>query len=94
MRLAIRRPVILLAACAATGALLAGCDTSQGQVGAAAIVGDHIVTLDDVQQQITQELVAEPEARELQKAGKFDQVARLIVQLSVWHELTTQLAAR
>ncbi|GAA0592297.1 hypothetical protein GCM10010174_04210 [Kutzneria viridogrisea] len=82
----------MLVACAAVGALLAGCGAGPSQLGAAAIIGDHVVGIDQVQQQISAELANVPQARQLQQQGKFDQVARTIVSYAIFHELATQLA--
>jgi parvulin-like peptidyl-prolyl isomerase len=103
--LAIRRPSqrplalragAALAACAAASALLTGCGAGPSQIGAAALVGDHAISLDVVQQNIANVLIDNADARQLQqqKPSAFPPVARTIVQLSVWHELTTQLAAK
>jgi len=96
--IAIRRPIAVLAACAAVGALVTGCGAGPGggEIGAAAIVGGTTIPLDVVQQNITNVLVDSADARKLQqqKPSTFPQVARTIVQLSVLHEATSQLAAK
>ena len=94
MTLTIRRPIAVLAACAAVGAMVTGCDSGPSRVGAAAIVGDQVISLDTVQQQIADELRTQANARQLQQQGKFDLVARNIVMLSLWSELTDQMAAK
>jgi len=55
--IAIRRPITVLAACAAVGALVTGCGAGPGgtaaQISSAALVGGHPVSLQTVQQNIT-----------------------------------------
>ncbi|MPZ64419.1 MAG: hypothetical protein GEU83_02435 [Pseudonocardiaceae bacterium] len=90
------RPGVVLAAAALALGLLAGCGTGPSQVGAAAIVGDRAVPLDQVQQQLNTVLSKEgPEAKAQLKAGnQLDDVSRQIVSLEVQHELLTIMAQR
>ncbi len=90
------RPGAVLAAAALALAVLAGCGTGPSQVGAAAIVGDRAVPLDEVQQQLNTVLSKEgPEAKAQLKAGnQLDDVSRQIVSLEVQHELLTIMAQR
>jgi hypothetical protein len=96
--IAIRRPIAVLAACAAVGALVTGCGAGPGggDIGAAAVVGSGQVSLESVQQRITDVLAGSPDARQLQqqKPSTFPPIARTIVQLAVWDEATKQLAAK
>jgi hypothetical protein len=95
--IAIRRPIAVLAACAAIGALVTGCGAGPGgDMNTAAVVGGKTIPLDVVQQNITNVLVGNPDARQMQqqKPSTFPQVARTVVQLSVQHELTSQLAVK
>ncbi|MBB5891792.1 hypothetical protein [Kutzneria kofuensis] len=96
MTIAIRRPIAVLAACAAVGAMVTGCGAGPEQIGAAAVVGGHTIPLDVVQQQITSVLADSADARKLQqqKPSTFPPIARTVVQLAVWHELSNQLAAK
>lgn len=90
------RPGAVLAAAALALAVLAGCGTGPSQVGAAAIVGDRAVPLDEVQQQLNTVLSKEgPEAKAQLKAGnQLDDVSRQIVSLEVQHELLAIMAQR
>lgn len=96
MTIAIRRPIAVLAACAAVGALVTGCGSGPTQIGTAAVVGGHPISLDVVQQNITNVLADSADARSLQqqKPSTFAPVARTIVKYSVWDELSNQLAAK
>ncbi|MGH3437283.1 MAG: hypothetical protein ACRDRN_12530 [Sciscionella sp.] len=86
-----RTLAVLAAALAAV--LVAGCGAGPSQVGAAAIVGDTVISLDQVQQQIDSVLRKEPAAKQAQQQRKFDLVSRQIVSLKVRHELLKQVAA-
>lgn len=96
-----RRPAALragavLAACAAIGATVTGCDAGPTQIGSAALVGGHSISLDVVQQNISNVLADSADARALQqqKPSTFPPVARTVVKYAVWDELSTQLAAK
>lgn len=90
------RPGVVLAVAALVLAMLAGCGSGPSQVGAAAIVGDRSVPLDQVQQQLDTVLAKEgPEAKAQLKAGdQLDDVSRQIVSLEIQHELLTIIAQR
>ncbi|NUT50331.1 MAG: hypothetical protein HOV94_23945 [Saccharothrix sp.] len=79
---------------AAVALLVAGCGTGPGQVGSAAIVGDTVLPLEQVQQRLDIVLKKEPEARKLHDQHKLDTVARQLVTLGVQHELIEQAARR
>ncbi|MGI9064339.1 MAG: hypothetical protein ACR2FQ_11090 [Pseudonocardiaceae bacterium] len=76
--------------------LLAACGSGPSQLGAAAIVGDTTVPLDQVQSQLRFVLEKEgPEAEaQLVQGRQLDDVARQIVTLEVRHELITAAARR
>ncbi|MGH3980159.1 MAG: SurA N-terminal domain-containing protein [Pseudonocardiaceae bacterium] len=76
--------------------LLAGCGSGPSQVGAAAIVGDRIVPIEQVQQQLRTVLEKEGEEAKAQLvAGRqLDDVSRQIVTLAVQHELLAEAAER
>lgn len=78
--------------------MVTGCGAGPGggDIGAAAIVGGSQVSLDTVQQNITNVLADSADARKLQqqKPSTFPPIARTIVQLAVWDEATKQLAAK
>ncbi|WP_053719339.1 SurA N-terminal domain-containing protein [Saccharothrix sp. NRRL B-16348] len=79
---------------AAVALLVAGCGTGPGHVGSAAIVGDTVLPLEQVQQRLDIVLKKEPEAQKLHDQRKLDQVARQLVTLGVQHELIEQAARR
>lgn len=83
----IRRPAGLLVALLAASLLLAGCGSGPNQTGAAAIVGSTAISLDDVQHELDTVLSTQPQARQYQQEGTFDQVARDIVRTRVIHQL-------
>lgn len=105
MTLAIRRPSprpaavrvgVALAACAVIGATVTGCGSGPAEIGTAAIVGGHPISLDFVQQNISNVLTDSADARSLQqqKPSTFPPVARNVVKYAVWDELSNQLAAK
>ncbi|MFI9011949.1 SurA N-terminal domain-containing protein [Actinosynnema sp. NPDC053489] len=79
---------------AAVALLVAGCGSGPGHVGSAAIVGDAVLPLEQVQQRLDVVLKKEPEAQKLHDQRKLDQVARQLVTLGVQHELIEQAARR
>lgn len=89
-------PGAVLAVAALALGLVAGCGTGPSQVGAAAIVDDRVVALDQVQQQLSRVLAKEgPEAKaQLKAGGQLDDVSRQIVSLEIQHELLTIAAQR
>ncbi|ONI86218.1 hypothetical protein ALI22I_26330 [Saccharothrix sp. ALI-22-I] len=93
MRTVQRRFTLIGAAVATVALLVAGCGTGPGHVGSAAIVGDTVLPLEQVQQRLDIVLKKEPEAQKLHDQRKLDQVARQLVTLGVQHELV-ELAAR
>jgi len=87
----IGRPRALVAVVAGA-LLLAGCGSGPSQVGAAVIVGDRSVSLDQVQSMIDQAVRDQPYARKLAGEHKLDVLGREIVRQSVLHELTLRAA--
>lgn len=93
MRTVQRRFTLIGAAVTAVALLVAGCGNGPAHVGSAAIVGDTVLPLEQVQQRLEIVLKKEPEAQKLHDQRKLDQVARQLVTLGVQHELI-ELAAR
>jgi SurA-like N-terminal domain len=91
---AIRRPAVLLAALAVSGSALTACGSGPTQANSAVIIGDRVITVDDVQQRLDKALNAEPAAKDLAKNRKLDLVSRGIVNTLVRHELITEAAKR
>lgn len=85
--------LVLLGTVLAAGALLAGCGSGPSQVGAAAIVGDHQISIEHVQQRVSTILAKEPQAESMLQQHKLDQVSRLVIGDEVSHELLTRAAA-
>ncbi|MBB5956331.1 hypothetical protein FHS29_002917 [Saccharothrix tamanrassetensis] len=79
---------------AAVALLVAGCGSGPSQVGSAAIIGDTVIPLEQVQQRLDTVLKKEPEAQKLQEQRKLDQVSRQLVTLGVQHELVERAAQR
>ncbi|MEU4800795.1 SurA N-terminal domain-containing protein [Actinosynnema sp. NPDC023587] len=79
---------------AAVALLVAGCGSGPSQVGSAAIVGDTVIPLEQVQQRLDTVLQKEPEAQKLHEQRKLDQVSRQLVTLGVQHELIERAAQR
>jgi hypothetical protein len=90
----IRRPVVLTAALAVLGTVLAGCGSGPSQVNAAVIIGDRVISVDEVQRRLDMALKAEPAARELAKNHRLDLVSRGIVSELIRHELLAEAARR
>ncbi|WP_188316877.1 hypothetical protein [Solihabitans fulvus] len=88
-----RRVTLLGAVVATTGVLLAGCGSGPSQIGAAAIVGDTVIPVDVIQQQIDSYVAKEPQGQQELQQHKLDQQSRTIVAQRVLHELT-QIAAK
>jgi len=87
-----RRSVVLLAAATT---LLAGCSAGQGPAGAAAVIGDHVITVDEVQGRFDAVLrTNDPAIAQLEQQHKLDQVSREILRQEVLHQLTVHAAAR
>ncbi|MGH3948350.1 MAG: SurA N-terminal domain-containing protein [Pseudonocardiaceae bacterium] len=74
--------------------VLAGCGSGPSQVSSAAIVGQHAIPLDEVQQEIQWLLANVPAAQDLAEQRKFDNFSRKIVQERVIHELLLIAAER
>lgn len=83
-----------VAVAAVAAGLVAACGSGPSQLGAAAIVGDTTVPLDEVQSRLHSILEKEgPEAKaQLVQGGALDDVGRQIVTLEVRHELITAAA--
>ncbi|WP_199432590.1 SurA N-terminal domain-containing protein [Qaidamihabitans albus] len=89
----IRRPAALLIALIAS-LVLAGCGSGPSQVTSAAIIGDHAISLDDVQQEIRWVLDNVPEAQQAHEQNNFEVQAREIVRSRIIHHLVTVAARR
>lgn len=79
---------------AAVALLVAGCGTGPSQVGAAAIVGDSVIPLQQVQQRLDVIRKKEPDAQKLQEQHKFDEVSRIAMSNYLRHELLVRAADR
>ncbi|HET9141061.1 hypothetical protein [Actinophytocola sp.] len=91
---AMRRPAILIAALAVLGSALTACGSQPREANSAVIIGNRVVSVDDVQAKLETALNKEPAARELAKSHKLDLVSRSIVTQLVRHELITEVAKR
>jgi hypothetical protein len=91
---AIRRPAVLVASLAVLGGALTACGNGPSQVNSAVIIGDRVITVDDVQRRLDTALAAEPAAKDLAKNHKLDVVSRGIVNELVRHELLSEAAKR
>lgn len=94
MTMVIRRPFGVFVGLAAAAALLTACGSGPSQVGAALIVGDHSVSVNQVQQELRQLLATQPAVRQAQQQGALDQVSRSIVTTHALHDLVTRAAAK
>jgi len=83
-----------LVAVVAGALLLAGCGSGPSQVGAAAIVGDRAISIDQVQNLITKAVREQPYAQKLASEHKLELLGRAIVSQLVVHELLTQAAEK
>ncbi|HEY3482715.1 MAG TPA: hypothetical protein VGL02_27845, partial [Streptomyces sp.] len=83
-----------LVAVVAGALLLAGCGSGPSQAGAAAIVGDRAVPLDQVQNLIEKAVREQPYAQKLAAEHKLDLLGRAIVGQLVVHELLTQVSGK
>lgn len=81
-----------LVAVVAGALLLAGCGSGPSQVGAAAIVGDRTVSIDQVQTLIDKAVREHPYAQKLAREHKLDLIGRAVVSQLVLHELLTKAA--
>lgn len=88
-----RRPRVLVTVL--LGCLvLAGCGSGPSQVRAAVLIGDHEITVDQVQQVIDRAVREQPAAQQLAQQHKLDLVGRAVVGQFVIHELITRAAQR
>lgn len=83
-----------LVAVVAGALLLAGCGSGPSQAGAAAIVGDRSISLDQVQHLIDKAVNEQPYAKKLASEHKLDVLGRAVVGQLVVHELLTQAAQK
>ncbi|EOD66093.1 SurA N-terminal domain-containing protein [Amycolatopsis vancoresmycina] len=74
--------------------LLAGCGSGPSQVGAAAVIGDRSISIDQVQDLITKAVREQPYAQKLAAEHKLDLVGRAVVSQLVLHELITKAAEK
>jgi hypothetical protein len=80
---------------AVTTVFVAGCSTGQGDPKVAAAVGTtNVSTVEQVQQRLNDLLARNPQAQEVAKQHKLDQVSRGIVTQDVLHVLATEAAKR
>ncbi|WP_344873098.1 hypothetical protein [Allokutzneria multivorans] len=93
---AISRSSRLVAALAATtGLLLTGCSTGAGQPNAAAIIGDKVISVAEVQRRIDGGLAAQdPTYLRLQAQNKLDLAGRGLLSVLIRLELLERLAQR
>lgn len=84
----------LVAAFAVLGGALTACGSGPSQVNSAVIIGDQVVSVDDVQRRLDEALRVEPAAKEIAKNHKLDLVSRGIVNQIVRHELLEETARR
>jgi hypothetical protein len=89
---AIRRPVAILLAFLAAAAVLTGCSGKPNQAGAAAIVGDTVIPLEQVQNRVQAMLADDSAARRVQGERKLDVQAREVLTLQVQHLLIGKVA--
>jgi len=74
-------------------ATLTACGTGPNQVNSAVIIGDHVISVDEVQS-VVDKVVKEPAARSLAQQHKLDLVAREAVGQLVVHEVLGDFARR
>jgi hypothetical protein len=84
----------LVAALAVLGGALTACASGPNQVNSAVIIGDRVISVDDVQRRLDETLKVEPAAKDLAKNHKLDLVSRGIVDQLVRHELLAEAARR
>jgi len=87
----LRRVVAPFAAVTALVATLSACGTGPSQVNAAVILGDRVISVDQVQS-LVDKVVKEPAARSLAQQHKLDLVAREVVGQLIVHEVVTDVA--
>jgi hypothetical protein len=84
----------LVAAFAVLGGALTACASGPSQVNAAVIIGDRVISIDDVQHRLDQSLNNEQATKNLARNHKLDLVSRGIVNQLVRHELLAESARR
>ncbi|MFL6118746.1 hypothetical protein [Actinophytocola sp.] len=89
----LHRAVAPFAAVIALVATLSACGNGPSQVNSAVILGDHVISVDQVQN-LVDKVVKEPAARGLAQQHKLDLVAREAVGQLVVHEMLTDVARR
>ncbi|HEX6352178.1 hypothetical protein [Actinophytocola sp.] len=89
----LRRVVAPFAVVTALVAALSACGTGPSQVNSAVILGDRVITVDEVQG-LVDKVVKEPAARSLAQQHKLDLVAREVVGQLVVHEMLADVARR
>jgi hypothetical protein len=82
----IRRSAGATAMLTVAGLLLAGCASGPAQAGSAVIVGDTVITVDQVQQELN-DILSQSKVKQDQKNGTLDKDTRGLVTLHVLHEL-------
>lgn len=87
----LRRVVAPFAAVTALVATLTACGTGPSQVNSAVILGDRVISVDEVQS-LVDKVVEQPAARGLAQQRKLDLVAREVVSQLVVHEVLTDVA--
>jgi SurA N-terminal domain len=90
----IRRPVAVSALLAAAGLLLTGCGSGPSQVGAALIIGDNVISVNQVQQELDNVVATQASAKQAEQQGKLDATMRTILTGHVLHQLVGKAAAR
>lgn len=76
------------------GGALVACSSGPSQINSAVIIGDRVISVDDVQNRLDQALRVEPATKELAKNHKLDLVSRGILNELVRHELLAEAARR
>jgi hypothetical protein len=89
-----RRPGLLIAVLAVLASAVTACGSGPSQINSAVIIGDRVVSVDEVQRRLDTALEAEPAARDLARNRKLDLVSRGIVNQLVRHELIAEAARR
>lgn len=75
----------------AAGLTLAACGSGPSQVGAAAIVGNTSISVNQIQQELDGVLASQPTAQQAQQQGKLDQVSRSIVSTGVLRQVVAKV---
>ncbi|HWC82542.1 MAG TPA: SurA N-terminal domain-containing protein [Pseudonocardiaceae bacterium] len=77
-----------------TGLLLAGCGSGPNQAGSAAIVGNTVISLDAVQQEVTTAVATQSVAKQAQSQGQLDAISREVLTERIMHQVTAAAAAK